>query len=85
MRKLYTKPIPPPTPSDFRAPVEVVISGQVIVVRFDPHSGEFHARAKIGKWFYVYSANNRERLVAELHADIFHGGPRTRGYGRRTV
>lgn len=82
MRKLPTKPHPIAA-SDFRAPSEVVIAGQNIVVRFDPRSGEFYATAKIGKWFYVYSANNRERVIAELQADIFRGGPRTRGYGRR--
>lgn len=84
MRKLYTKPIPPPAPSDFCAPSEIVIAGETIIVRFDPGSGEFYARAKIGKWFYVYSANSRERLIAELQADIFRGGPKPRRYGRRT-
>lgn len=84
MKKLPTKPHPIAA-SDFRAPTEIEIAGQKITVYFAPHSGEFYARAKIGKWFYVYSANNRERLVAELQADIFRGSPRTRGYGRRAA
>lgn len=84
MRKLYTKPHPIAA-SDFRAPVEVTIAGQVVIIYFDPSSGEFYARAKVGKWFYAYSANNRDRLIAELQADIFRGGPRARGYGRRAA
>jgi hypothetical protein len=84
MNKLPTKPHPI-AGSDFRAPVELVIAGQVVVIHYDPRSCEFSARAKIGKWIFVYSANNRKHLVDELTADIFRGGPRPRRYGRNAA
>lgn len=84
MRILPTKPHPIAA-SDFRAPTEVVIAGQNIIVRFDPRSGEFYATAKIGKWFYAYSANSREGLINELSGDIFRGGPKARKYGRKAA
>jgi hypothetical protein len=85
MRKLYTKPIPLPSPSDPRAPSEITIAGQVVVIRYDPRTCEFSARAKVGKWTYLYSANSREHLINELSGDIFRGGPRPRGYGRKAA
>lgn len=85
MRKLYTKPIPPPAPSDPRAPAEVVIAGQVVVIHYDPRTFEFSARARVGKWTYLYAANSREHLIKELSADIFRGGPKARRYGRKAA
>jgi hypothetical protein len=85
MRKLFTKPIAIPAATDPRAPTEVIIAGQVVVIHYDPRSCEFSARAKIGKWIFVYGANNRKHLIDELTGDIFRGGPKPRKYGRNAA
>jgi hypothetical protein len=81
MRTLYTKPIPPPSPSDPRAPTELVIGDQTIIIHFNQRSHEFSARVRVGKWDYLYAANNKQHLVDELQADIFRGRPRGKWHG----